>query len=308
MRVCLGFAGLMLLAGCSESVPEQGHDHADYSLVSNEIGAAKSFVLYEGLPSDFESPELYESEKKTKASVEFLGSVFYKDPLKVRPADVERLKAIFADKGTFVPYEGPKTCGGFHADYAIEWHSGSERYYTLICFTCHEMASEKAGQRVLCDISDEGYSKLQEVLGKYKVNVPTVEFSGLWSMHSGLVESEAAFVYRGLPRGVKPGPSSLRLHGYDFGKVRKTLTAEDKKALESFFLKSGFISPHEPKKCVFHPDFAVEWHVNDTYQRMLVCLGCSEVKFFDVGIDEDIHYDLTPEGAQFMTSFLNEYR
>jgi hypothetical protein len=305
MRPVVGLAGILLLSGCVDLATDREQQFADYSLIADDISKASSFVLYEGLPSDFSFTEEHKSEKASKRTVEFQKNLFYEKPITVRPPDIERLKEIFADRSTFVRYGGPKACGGFHADFALEWNTPSGLLRTLICFTCHEMASEKNGEKVLCDLSNQGYANLRKVLDKYKVNVPTVTFEGLMSYRSSLSAAQSASTYIGLPRGVKPSVETKQLHGYDFYKNSAALPATAKKSLEEFFAKSGMITAHEPKKCMFHPDFAIEWAADDMLHHWLICLGCSEVKFLTEGVEEVVYYDLTPQGAKLLRNLFS---
>ena len=307
MRLLTGLAGLLLLSGCGDIVAGEERQFADYSLISADISKSNSFTLYEGLPSDFDFPDEYEFEKNNRKTVEFQKNLFYVTPITVRPPDIENLKQIFADKSTFVPYGGPKACGGFHADFDLEWKTPSGPIHTLICFTCHEMASELKGKKVLCDISNTGYAKLRKVLDQYKVNVPTGTYEGMSFMKSSLVAAQSASVYRGLPRGVKPSAESILLNGHDFYKKPQSLSAEDKKKLQEFFGKSGMIRAHEPKKCTFHPDFAIEWTSDDSVHRWLICFGCSEMKYLVQDVEEETYYDLTEAGADFLNSILARY-
>ena len=45
-----------------------------------------------------------------------------------------------------------KKCGGFHADFVIEWYRGQERYQAFICFGCCELKLLGPGINVLYDL------------------------------------------------------------------------------------------------------------------------------------------------------------
>ena len=74
------------------------------------------------------------------------------------------LAVILADESTFEAHADGKKCGGFHADYAVQWKSEGRPYQVLLCFGCHEALSLGDGAERLNDLSDRGYERLARVL------------------------------------------------------------------------------------------------------------------------------------------------
>ena len=99
---------------------------------------ANEVRLYEGLPHQMFERDLLAAERRTKAVVELDGYPFYQEPLTLAPQDAESLFARLGNPAAYRAWLGPKLCGGFHPDYAVEWHVGGSRYRALICLGCGE--------------------------------------------------------------------------------------------------------------------------------------------------------------------------
>lgn len=96
-----------------------------------------AFVLYEGLPHPVRQ-ELYQQELREKKTVHLERFAFYAETQTPRQADFERLRRLAADYRSYLSYGGPKFCGGFHPDWAIEWKADDQVYRLFLCFGCHE--------------------------------------------------------------------------------------------------------------------------------------------------------------------------
>jgi hypothetical protein len=126
------------------------------------VKSAPDLTIYEGLPHDIWEPETYESELKNAMTIELDGSQFYAAPVAVTKDVVERLRMLASSRSSFIPFQGYKTCGGFHADWCLSWQNGEETHPIQVCFSCSEiMAFETGGKRYLyCDIWDSERFKL----------------------------------------------------------------------------------------------------------------------------------------------------
>jgi hypothetical protein len=136
------------------------------------LGKATKVVLHEGLPHQTFEPKLLEQELKTKKTVKVHGFPFYQETLSLKEADAKKLTALFRAGESFTAYRGPKKCGGFHPDYAVEWRLGKDVYQALVCFGCHEVKfyGPKAG--VYCDVRDRALGEMKKVLLSYRKNRP----------------------------------------------------------------------------------------------------------------------------------------
>ncbi len=109
-------------------------------------------------------------------------------------------------------------------------------------------------------------------------------------------------VYEGLPHQLreaelleqeKKRPDITMIGGFPFYTpslaVNQDQTIQFKKVLGNKNLYYTFTG--EPKDCgPFHPDFAVEWTVDETPYRILICFGCAEAQIWSNDLKEE--YDI----------------
>lgn len=101
------------------------------------VADSPEIILHEGLPHERER-EVLQKEIDTQSIDKIGGFPFYSNTIKLTDPDKAWLKAFFQFPRQMNPYSGPKSCGGFHADYCVEWTVENHQYYCLICFGCHE--------------------------------------------------------------------------------------------------------------------------------------------------------------------------
>lgn len=107
--------------------------------LSAVIAKADRVIIYKGLPRNKES---LEEELKSAATVKLYNSFFYQEPLDMSQDDINKLVNVLNNfDDNFSTYQ-PKRCGGFHADYIIQWYVGEEAQAVLICFGCGEIRLE----------------------------------------------------------------------------------------------------------------------------------------------------------------------
>lgn len=136
------------------------------------IRKADKVTLYEGLPHPFEEKRLLEKELKEKKTVMLHGFAFYAQVIGPKEADAKKLAELFGTDGSFVKFGGPKKCGGFHPDWAIEWKAGDDVYRALVCFGCHEVKIYGPKHELHADVRG-AYKPLQSLLKGYDKNRPT---------------------------------------------------------------------------------------------------------------------------------------
>ena len=133
---------------------------------------ADNIVIWEGLPHPLFERVLFAQEKKKlhrKISTEY----FYFTGIDVSAEDQAALNQLFLNERVCVPSVGVKFCGGFHADYAIEWKRGDEWLVrVLICFGCAEtLVVTPAGEQAT-DMTALGKKTLWPLLRKYSLSRP----------------------------------------------------------------------------------------------------------------------------------------
>ena len=112
--------------------------------IYDTVRRADRLTVYEGLPHPMYEEEAFREELRTKETTEFLGFPFYREPLDLKPEDVEALCEALGDGSTYKTYGGEKKCGGFHPDYAVEWSVEGKVYRCLICFGCVEVRESRS--------------------------------------------------------------------------------------------------------------------------------------------------------------------
>ncbi|RYD84048.1 MAG: hypothetical protein EOP84_06610 [Verrucomicrobiaceae bacterium] len=136
------------------------------------IVRAGSLSLYEGLPHPTAERELFQREKNSQEIVQFGGEPFYQTPLEVKPGDEELLRRFCSSAESFAVYSGPKRCGGFHADYCLQWQEGDVKWQVLVCFGCQEVKFYGPDTALRADVGPEVFKRLQALLGKYRAKRP----------------------------------------------------------------------------------------------------------------------------------------
>lgn len=130
------------------------------------------FCFTKARPHNGWERDLLRRELETKSHVELRVYSFYKERLRLRPGDAKRVTRLFTDGGSFMPYGGPKTCGGYHPDYGIEWRAKGEVYRGFVCFSCGEVKIYGPTSAVHCDIKHSAYKEFEKLLRPYRVNRP----------------------------------------------------------------------------------------------------------------------------------------
>jgi len=132
------------------------------------VQAAAKFdevVLWEGLPSPFEK-DLLARELARKKTFLIGDQHFYSLPIPLTDEERATLsEAVLKHRENFAPWSGAKLCGGFHADYAIEWrYQGTTLAQALFCFSCDEVQF-RVGDRVeQADQSPGGITQFSALL------------------------------------------------------------------------------------------------------------------------------------------------
>lgn len=129
--------------------------------------------LFEGLPSVFWEPHLFEQELAKKKTVRHHGYPFYEEPLVNTGSDTEQLTALFTARTSFAKFTDGKKGGGFHADFCLEWKSGDATTRAIVSLEDGEVKLFGPKSELHCDISPEAIQKLRELLSPARKNRPT---------------------------------------------------------------------------------------------------------------------------------------
>ncbi|MBI3861311.1 MAG: hypothetical protein HY290_05395 [Planctomycetia bacterium] len=137
MAICLGCREAAEVLEEDAPPPAVSTDFARLPEVLAGIPAGQ-IGLYEGLPSEFWEPNLRDRELRTKETIDVRGHILYDGPLDLQPGDGEKLTSLLGARESYQPYSPRKKCGGFSAEYGIEWTTGTAATYLLISLECGE--------------------------------------------------------------------------------------------------------------------------------------------------------------------------
>lgn len=168
MKIFL-FAAAALLVGMSPAAAAVGGDPGGFIAA---INGSEPDAIFEGLPHPGFERLLFEREKSRKDVFSIAGSVFYRSPLPLDAAEMSRVAAILTRRDAYARYRGPAMCGGFHADYAVQWRRKEGEFTCLICFGCHEFRLVDKGRVISAEISEEAYPRLKDLLSEKRRHRP----------------------------------------------------------------------------------------------------------------------------------------
>jgi hypothetical protein len=141
--------------------------------IQNAIKNSDRLIIYEGLPHPGWEGDAFRSELSRVNPIDIHNRKFYSPQIAPSETDRQQFNNLLASPGAVRPYEGPKACGSFHADWCFEWHVGSDVYQGLFCFNCSEIMFFGPMQDVYCDIGSYGAAKsIKAMLEKYRANRP----------------------------------------------------------------------------------------------------------------------------------------
>ncbi|HEU4407247.1 MAG TPA: hypothetical protein VFS43_18400 [Polyangiaceae bacterium] len=148
-RLCsLWFVAALAAPGCAASPPA-------FVATARE---APGLTVYRGVPRWAQPP----ADGSTFA---IAGQKFFREPKSLRGAEARALAEALADDANYTKHVEGKRCGGFHADWAVEWQRGGEPQRVLLCFGCGEAMSLSGGGTWLNDLSEGAEAKLTSILG-----------------------------------------------------------------------------------------------------------------------------------------------
>ncbi len=132
-----------------------------FAAVAKHIANADSVIVYEGLPRLDEAG--IEREKRENETFQMDGFDFYAKPIALEQEIIDALQRHVADYRSFIPYGGPKFCGGYHPDLCLEWHTSGQVYRAFFCFGCHEGRFMGPDTKFMVDVDHNAYEVLYDL-------------------------------------------------------------------------------------------------------------------------------------------------
>lgn len=154
------------LSSCGTSPPigERVPVAAGQTVRAN-ISSANRLKVYEGLPHQVKEKALLERELGKKGVTRILGYPFYGPAVTAKNG--EALRKLMSDPASYRIYTGPKTCGGFHPDYALAWEVDGVTQHVLVCYGCGEALFSDGTRLLPYDLKHAALYELRELLGDH---------------------------------------------------------------------------------------------------------------------------------------------
>jgi hypothetical protein len=134
---------------------------------------ADRVIVYEGLPHQAFESELRSKELAQKSVIELDNEPFYRAAIVLKPEDEKRLRQMLGSLDTYRKFSGEKGCGGFHPDFAVEFHIGANVHRAMLCFGCAEVHVTGPNIKKHFDLGRS--AELEALLKPYQKNRPKTD-------------------------------------------------------------------------------------------------------------------------------------
>lgn len=144
----------------------------------DSLKEAKRLDVLEGLPHPMWEKEEREQEARSHPTQSVNGELFYAQALDMEAKLKDRITTAFLEENPFVPPKigelvAMKLCGGFHADYGLQWSDDKQIIATaLVCFGCHEIRLVGHNTALVVDMTESGHARLAALLKPLRVLRP----------------------------------------------------------------------------------------------------------------------------------------
>ncbi len=141
-------------------IPSVDADFSRLPRVAPGTGAKLVQVL-RGLPHPFQAPEEFRRELWNAPNRQVAGYRFHDKPARLAPETLATLAKHLTAPSSFLPYTGPKLCGGYHADFAAEFNETGETVQVLVCLGCHEAILVSPNGSLITDLAQPAYRDIR---------------------------------------------------------------------------------------------------------------------------------------------------
>lgn len=139
------------------------------------IKGARQIAVFEGVPRDKQKELVAAEQARSQNGVALYdarlieghhGQWFYPKGRAITPdVAADLLKSVL---DAAAPYRGLKLCGGFHADYALQWGGPTGLYEVQVCFGCGELRLITPEATLQADIPNGQAENLRKRFAPYK--------------------------------------------------------------------------------------------------------------------------------------------
>lgn len=133
--------------------------------------------VWKGLPHPLAEADSLAKELAAKKTIRIGDQYFYAVALPLKDEEKAALsEAVLKHVENFKLWSGFKFCGGFHADYAVEWrYKGAVLAQALFCFSCEEAQFRVGDRTEQVDQSEDGLKYFRALLLPHRQQRPVFQ-------------------------------------------------------------------------------------------------------------------------------------
>jgi hypothetical protein len=133
---------------------------------------ASRMEVFEGLPHPYFETQLMQKELLRADVTMNHGFGFYTPALKLNSGDVQTLRTEVCQKSAYKKFAGMKSCGGFHPDLLLRYHTTQGIVDTHLCFGCNEAIFFGPQTRAHVDIEQAPSDRWMTIQQNYQTKRP----------------------------------------------------------------------------------------------------------------------------------------
>ncbi len=96
-------------------------------------------AYFYGLPHPYFHSDAFTTSVMLDDYFSVVGYPFYSAAINTQPKDLTEIVSKVLNVSSYQQYDGPKMCGGYHADLAVRIAHKNGQSWFLFCFGCHEI-------------------------------------------------------------------------------------------------------------------------------------------------------------------------
>ena len=118
--------------------------------------------MYVGLSHPYFDKEEFVHELWSQPNRSIKGYRFQSQPATTSEVVKSAFVEVLSAGDSFRAYQGPKLCGGYHADFAVKLESGGVATWFLVCLGCGEVLIYSKDKELICELEPVAETRLRE--------------------------------------------------------------------------------------------------------------------------------------------------
>lgn len=149
-------------------VISEGNLRVSKALAGVELANGREWELvscHAGLANFWERPFLLVRQLVFQRRIIFKGHFFEPDEVSL-DEKIQSVGRILIKNESVEPWTNNKLCGGFHGDYLLQWQSGNETIFAILCLSCDEVLYYKGCDSFRMDLTSKSAQLIEGVMSK----------------------------------------------------------------------------------------------------------------------------------------------